>query len=177
MDYRRKDPLDYKDILENLKDPAWYDLEDPDAPLTDDAAFALEDLMRRVEEAEERCKELEARCKRLDEARERANEAAAKWEGAYKLALERAKAEREEERQEATLCRNGWKKTEKELATAVNDLETVMAYGTGNLNTCIFCKNAQCYARGGTKPCLPKWRGTTTQSRRSRDSSPYTGEP
>lgn len=93
MDYRRKDPLDYKDILENLKDPAWYDLEDPDAPLTDDAAFALEDLMRRVEEEEQRCKELEERCKRLDEARKRANEAAAKWEGAYKLALERAEKE------------------------------------------------------------------------------------
>lgn len=48
----------------------------------------------------------------------------------------------------------------RKLAVAVSDLETVMAYGTGNLNTCIFCKNAQCYARGGTKPCLPKWRGT-----------------
>lgn len=47
----------------------------------------------------------------------------------------------------------------RKLAVAVSDLETVMAYGTGNLNTCIFCKNAQCYARGGTKPCLPKWRG------------------
>lgn len=95
MDYRRKDPLDYKDILENLKDPAWYDLEDPDAPLTDDAAFALEDLMRRVEEEEQRCKELEERCKRLDEARERANEAAAKWEGMYRMALERAEREAE----------------------------------------------------------------------------------
>ena len=48
----------------------------------------------------------------------------------------------------------------RKLAAAVSDLETVMAYGTGNLDTCIFCKNAQCYARGGTKPCLPKWRGT-----------------
>lgn len=48
----------------------------------------------------------------------------------------------------------------RKLAAAVSDLETIMAYGTGNLDTCIFCKNAQCYARGGTKPCLPKWRGT-----------------
>ena len=145
MDYRRKDPLDYKDILENLKEPAWYDLEDPDAPLLDDAAFAFEDLMRRVEEAEQHCKELEERCKRLDEARERA---------------EKAEREGEEERQEATLCRNRWKKTEKELEAAVSDLETVMAYGSGNLDTCKFCKNVQCYARGGTKLCLPKWRGT-----------------
>ena len=95
MDYRRKDPLDYKDILENLKDPAWYDLEDPDAPLLDDAAFAFEDLMRRVEEEEQHCKELEARCQRLEEARERANEATAKWEGMYRMALERAEREAE----------------------------------------------------------------------------------
>lgn len=155
MDYRRKDPLDYKDILENLKDPAWYDIDDPDATLLDDAAFAFEDLLTRVEEAEERCK-------RLNEARERANEAAAKWENMYRLALERAgKAEREaeEERREATFCRNGWKKAEMERDAAVSDLETVMAYGGGNIDTCQFCKNSQCYARGGTKLCLPKWRG------------------
>ena len=51
---------------------------------------SIADLLSRTEEAEERCKELEARCKRLDEARERANEAAAKWEGMYRMALERA---------------------------------------------------------------------------------------
>lgn len=67
----------------------------------------------------------------------------------------------------AKLCLNHWDdplaqagKAEKELAAAVSDLETVMAYGAGNLDTCKFCKNVQCYARGGTKPCLPKWRGT-----------------
>ena len=42
---------------------------------------------------------------------------------------------------------------------AVSDLETIMAYGGGNLDTCQFCKNSQCYARGGTKLCLPEWRG------------------
>ena len=42
---------------------------------------------------------------------------------------------------------------------AVGDLETIMAYGGGNLDTCQFCKNSQCYARGGTKLCLPEWRG------------------
>lgn len=39
---------------------------------------------------------------------------------------------------------------------AVSDLETIMAY---NSDTCQFCKNGQCYVRGGTKSCLPKWRG------------------
>lgn len=39
---------------------------------------------------------------------------------------------------------------------AVRDLETIMAY---NSDTCQFCKNGQCYVRGGTKSCLPKWRG------------------
>lgn len=47
-------------------------------------------------------------------------------------------------------------KAEKERDAAVSDLETIMAY---NSDTCQFCKNGQCYVRGGTKPCLPKWRG------------------
>lgn len=47
-------------------------------------------------------------------------------------------------------------KSERDRDAAASDIETVMAYGGG---TCQFCKNAKCYARGGTKPCLPKWRG------------------
>ena len=43
-----------------------------------------------------------------------------------------------------------------ERDAAVSDLENIMAYNT---DTCQFCKNNQCYVRGGTKPCLPKWRG------------------
>ena len=46
-----------------------------------------------------------------------------------------------------------------ERDAAVSDLETVMAYGGGNLYTCTFCKNGQCYGRGGTKLCNPEWRG------------------
>ena len=46
---------------------------------------------------------------------------------------------------------------ERERDTAVSDLETIMAYES--LDTCQFCKNGQCHIRGGTKPCLPKWRG------------------
>lgn len=47
----------------------------------------------------------------------------------------------------------------RERDAAVSDLETIMAYNGGNLDTCQFCKNSQCYARGGTKLCLPEWRG------------------
>ena len=47
----------------------------------------------------------------------------------------------------------------RERDAAVGDLETIMAYGGGNLDTCQFCKNSQCYASGGTKLCLPEWRG------------------
>lgn len=50
-------------------------------------------------------------------------------------------------------------KVKAERDAAVSDLETIMAYGGGNLDTCQFCKNSQCYARGGTKLCLPEWRG------------------
>ena len=47
----------------------------------------------------------------------------------------------------------------REKDAAVSDLETVMAYRGDNLDTCQFCKNGQCHVRGGTKQCLPQWRG------------------
>lgn len=47
----------------------------------------------------------------------------------------------------------------RERDAAVCDLEIIMADGGRNLDTCQFCKNSQCYARGGTKLCLPEWRG------------------
>lgn len=47
----------------------------------------------------------------------------------------------------------------RERDAAVSDMETIMAYGGGNLDTCQYCKNGKCYARGGTKLCLPEWRG------------------
>ena len=50
-------------------------------------------------------------------------------------------------------------KVRRERDAAVSDLETIMAYGGGNLDTCQFCKNGQCYARGGTRLCYPEWRG------------------
>ena len=39
---------------------------------------------------------------------------------------------------------------------ARSDIVTALAYG---MKDCELCKNSQCYVRGGTKPCLPKWRG------------------
>ena len=51
------------------------------------------------------------------------------------------------------------KNVKAERDAAVSDMETIMAYGGGNLDTCQYCKNGQCYVRGGTKLCLPKWRG------------------
>lgn len=65
---------------------------------------------RELEEAKEKLKAAEDRCKRLEEARENANEAAAKWEGMYHMALERAeKAERERDAAIKTLDRLGAK--------------------------------------------------------------------
>ena len=31
--------------------------------------------------------------------------------------------------------------------------------GGHNIDTCHFCTNGQCYGRGGTQVCEPKWRG------------------
>ena len=47
----------------------------------------------------------------------------------------------------------------REKDAAASDLESVMAYRGDNLDTCQFCKSGQCYVRGGTKQCLPQWRG------------------
>ena len=67
-------------------------------------------------------------------------------------ALSTLKAENEKLRDEL-------EQVKAERDAAISDLETIMAYGGGNLDTCQYCKNGQCYARGGTKLCLPKWRG------------------
>ena len=50
-------------------------------------------------------------------------------------------------------------RVKREKDAAASDLESVMAYRGDNLDTCQFCKNGQCHVRGGTKQCLPQWRG------------------
>lgn len=47
----------------------------------------------------------------------------------------------------------------KERDAAVSEIESIIAYGLHLPNTCPFCKNEQCKMRGGTEPCIPKWRG------------------
>ena len=46
-----------------------------------------------------------------------------------------------------------------ERDAAVQDLEEIMFKGGHNIDTCHFCTNGQCYGRGGTQCCEPKWRG------------------
>lgn len=65
-------------------------------------------------------------------------------------------AERLRDLNEAPKLRAELEQVKWERDAAVSDLETIMAY---NSDTCQFCKNGQCYVRGGTKSCLPKWRG------------------
>ena len=98
----------------------------------------------RVKEAETRAKKAEKEVDRLRESLDfaRTKDAEIVRLG-NNLSAEKARAE----------------KAEGERDAAVSDLETVMAYGGGSLDTCQFCKNGQCYKRGGAKPCLPKWRG------------------
>ena len=42
---------------------------------------------------------------------------------------------------------------------AIEDLEETMFKGRRNIDTCEYCKNAKCYARGGIQACNPVWRG------------------
>ena len=46
-----------------------------------------------------------------------------------------------------------------ERDVAIEDLEEIMFKGGHNIDTCHFCTNGQCYGRGGTQTCEPKWRG------------------
>lgn len=65
------------------------------------------------------------------------------------VALSTLQAEKEKLRAEL-------EQVKRERDAAVSDIETALAYG---MKDCELCKNSQCYVRGGTKPCLPKWRG------------------
>lgn len=71
-------------------------------------------------------------------------------EGGHAILLERAIMA-------ITELLNQTEKAERERDAAISELESYMAYG--GKDGCLYCKNAQCYQRGGTKPCLPKWRG------------------
>ena len=102
---------------------------------------SITDLIARVEAAEKRLQEVK---EQRDYCREKYDVA----EKNYQIEMERRKSAEYRAR-----------KTEQERDAAVSDLETIMAYGGSGLDTCEFCKNGQCYARGGIKPCLPKWIG------------------
>ena len=54
---------------------------------------------------------------------------------------------------------NALSKVTAERDAAVSEIESIIAYGLHLPNTCPFCKNEQCKMRGGTEPCIPKWRG------------------
>ena len=64
-------------------------------------------------------------------------------------ALSTLRAENEEMREKL-------EQVKRDRDAARSDIETALAYG---MKDCEVCKNSQCYVRGGTKPCLPKWRG------------------
>lgn len=44
--------MDYKKLIEKLRFPTWYDLEEPDSTLLADAATAITVLLARAEKAE-----------------------------------------------------------------------------------------------------------------------------
>lgn len=55
--------MDYTKLIEKLRFPTWYDLEEPDSTLLADAATAITDLLARAEKAE---RERDAAIKELD---------------------------------------------------------------------------------------------------------------
>lgn len=104
-----------------------------------DCASAINDLISRLEAAE-------AGCAALDEARENANEACAKWEGMYRMALERA------EKAEITAS---------DLCDDFTDFVTSGVYNAAPYcaNCRIECVNARGWCNGDNKVCrgfMPK---------------------
>lgn len=60
---------------------------------------------------------------------------------------------------------------------AVQDLETIMLQGGKDTDICAYCRNAQCYVRGGRDCCTPIWRGRDNPSVTEKPCLiPYTGE-
>ena len=57
----------------------------------------------------------------------------------------------------------------REFEIAVEDLEEIMFKGGGNIDTCAYRKNDQCYGRGWRDCCNPIWRG--------RDNPSVTAKP
>lgn len=130
MGYHRKRPLDYVDIAENLKEPAWYDLEEPDAFLLDDAADSILELLQEVK----------------DEARQKnmwANLANKRADGYRRMRDRAMKAEARAE------------KAEKERDAAIAEIERQMVQeviaGGEPCDRCAKATHSPC------KCCIPKW--------------------
>ncbi len=96
---------------------------------------------------------------RIGELNARAEKAEAENAVLRRMQLVKIDGDTLELENEVSELRKKLEKAERERDAAISDLETIMAYGEADLDTCEFCKNGQCYERGGTKPCLPKWRG------------------
>lgn len=150
--------MEIEKLIERLKNYSIKDKALLNLQTVKDAAEALEKLQAENESLKNKLHDsyqghlLDVVIPRLEAELEKAKmarpiELTGKGAEAFALAAELSETKQELEKVKA------------ERDAAVSDLETVMAYGGGNLDTCQFCKNAQCYARGGRKPCLPKWRG------------------
>lgn len=110
--------------------------------ICDEAATAITDLLARAEAAEDRCETLEKMVKEYQDTivpghRERA---------------EKAEREAKEAQMEVTLCRNGWKKAERERDAAVADLRL--------LSDCRTCGNVSPWCIENPDKCKGwEWRG------------------
>ena len=78
-----------------------------------DAADSITDLLARAEAAEARCETLEKMVKEYQDT----------IAPGYRERAEKAEREAKESQREVTLCRNGWKKAERERDAAVKTLD------------------------------------------------------
>ena len=147
--------MDVEKLIDRLKNYSIKDKALLNLQTVKDAAEALEKLQAENESLKNKLRDsyqghlLDVVIPRLEAELEKAKmarpiELTGKGAEAFALAAELSETKQELEKVKA------------ERDAAVSDLETIMAYKS---DTCQFCKNGQCYVRGGTKSCLPKWRG------------------
>lgn len=174
--------MDYKELSERLRCPQIRECPIKgkqtscgkcQKDINKQAANAITDLLARAEVAEAKAEEWKATAMANDESElSKAHEALSQDWAKQKILVkelearaEKAERDAKEASQEATFCRNGWKKSERERDAAKRDLEDLMLCAVSG---CDMCANAITVQREPCvrldcalkyKKCTPKWRG------------------
>ena len=140
MDYKKLAADLLSSCEENCADCEYAGDSEFECTIAQLAATAITELLARAEAAEAHCETLEKMVKEYQD----------ELIPGYRERAEKAEREAKEAQREATLCRNGWKKAERELQIAVGGL----------VGQCKYCrKNQECTSRKGSHLYCWEWFG------------------